>query len=148
MNSDTCLSSFGARLFVVAPLGALVSWFPSLCCAESEDYIDGEFNSDNSLQLRLCFLFSAFRFIFSSRPDVLHTVPNSVQVQTVPTVQAAPVLTDSFSRGHDPYAHACEPRLLTIVGWTSLRVKKIDLLRQVAYVLPCSSTPAGVSKSS
>ena len=62
MSSDTCLSSFGARLFVLAP---------PVCCAESEDSIDGEFNPENSLQLRLCFLFSAFRFIFSSRPDVL-----------------------------------------------------------------------------
>ena len=27
-----------------------------------------------------------------------------------------------FSRGHDPFAHACKARPLTIVGWTSLSV--------------------------
>ena len=57
MSFDTCLSSFGARLFVLAPLVPLVSWFPSLYCAESEDSLDGDFNSENSLQLRLSFLF-------------------------------------------------------------------------------------------
>ena len=50
--------------------------------------------------------------------DVLHTVINSVRVQTLPTS----VLTDFFSRGHDPFAHACEARPLTIVGRTSLNV--------------------------
>ena len=74
MSSDTCLSSFGARLLVLAPPVPLVSWFPLLCCAESEDSIDGEFNSENSLQLRLCFLFQPSLVFFSSRPDVLHTV--------------------------------------------------------------------------
>ena len=53
MSSDTCLSSFGARLFVLAPPVPLVSWFPWLCCAELEDSIDAEFHSENSLQLRL-----------------------------------------------------------------------------------------------
>ena len=59
MSSDTCLSSFGARLFVLTPPVPLVCRFPSLCCTESEDSIDGEFNSENKLQLRLC----AFYFI-------------------------------------------------------------------------------------
>ena len=49
MSSDTCLSSLGARLLVLAPRFLLVSWFPSLCCAESEDSIEDEFNSENSL---------------------------------------------------------------------------------------------------
>ena len=74
MSSDTCLSSFVACLRFLAPRFLLVSWFPSWCCAESEDSTDDEFNSVNSLQRRLYDLFSAFRVIFSSRPDVLHTV--------------------------------------------------------------------------
>ena len=45
-----------------------------------------------------------------------------VQVQTLPTAQATPALTDSFSRGHDHYTHACEARPLTTVGWTSSSV--------------------------
>ena len=45
---------------------------------------------------------------------------NCVQVQTLPTEQAAPVLTDSFSRDYNPYTHACKARPLTTVGRTSL----------------------------
>ena len=60
--------------------------------------------------------------ISTSRSDVLHTVKNSVQVQTLPTAQATPALTDSFSRGYDPHTHACKAKPLTIVGWTSLSV--------------------------
>ena len=43
-------------------------------------------------------------------------------VQTLPTEQATSVVTDFFSRGHDPYAPACKARPLTIVGRTSLSV--------------------------
>ena len=59
---------------------------------------------------------------FSLSFDVLHTVINSLLVQTFRTAQVTPALTDSFSRGHDPFAHACQARPLTIVGWTSLSV--------------------------
>ena len=55
-------------------LVVVFSWFPSLCCAESEDSIDEEFSSMNSLQQSLYYLLFAFRVIFSSGPDVLHTV--------------------------------------------------------------------------
>ena len=54
--------------------------------------------------------------------DVLHTVINSVYVQTLPTEQATSVVTDFFSRGHDPFAHVCKARPLNIVGRTSLSV--------------------------
>ena len=50
------------------------------------------------------------------------TVIYSVLVQTLPTEQATPALTDSFSQGHDPSAHACKARPLTFVGWPSLSV--------------------------
>ena len=60
------LSSFVARLLVLAPRFLLVSWFPSLCCAESEDSIDDEFNSENSLQLRLYYFFQPSVLFFSS----------------------------------------------------------------------------------
>ena len=46
---------------------------PSLCCSESADSIDIELNSENSEQLRLCFLFFSHSH-FSMRFDVLHTV--------------------------------------------------------------------------
>ena len=46
----------------------------------------------------------------------IHTVINSVYVETLPTEQATPALTDSFSRGHDPFALACKARSLTSVG--------------------------------
>ena len=74
MSSDTCLSSFGVRLFVLAPPVLLVSRFPSLCCTESEDSVDSKNSSEKSSQLRLCFLLQPSVFFFSSRPDVLHTV--------------------------------------------------------------------------
>ena len=74
MISDTCLLSFSNCLRVLAHRFLLVSWFPSLCCAEPEDSIDEKFNSVSSLRQRLYNLFSAFRVIFLSRPNVLHTV--------------------------------------------------------------------------
>ena len=43
-------------------------------------------------------------------------------VQILPTEQATSALTDFFSRGHDPFAHACKARPPTIVGRTSLSV--------------------------
>ena len=54
--------------------------------------------------------------------DVLHTVINSVYVQTLPTEQATSVVTDFFSRGHCPFAHACKARPPPTVGRTSLSV--------------------------
>ena len=48
--------------------------------------------------------------------------PKCVQVQTLPIAQDTPVLTDSFSRGYDPYTHACKARPLSTDGWTSLSV--------------------------
>ena len=109
----------------------LVSWFPSLCCAESEDSIDGEFNSENSLQLRLCFLFQP-SVLFSQRDPMYCTLSiNRLQVQILPTEQATPVLTSSFSRGYDPYTHACKARPLTTVGRTSLSVIIIIIIPEV-----------------
>ena len=100
-------------------LRLLVPRFPSLCCTESEDSIDGEFDAEKSLQLRLCFLFQP-SVIFSHRDPMYCTLScNRVQVQTFPTVRAAPVLTDSFSLGHDSYTHACKARPPTTVGRTS-----------------------------
>ena len=43
-------------------------------------------------------------------------------MQTLPIAQDTPVRTDSFSRGYDPYTHACEARTLSTDGWTSLSV--------------------------
>ena len=68
--------------------------------------------------------------------DVLHTVINSVFVQNLPTEQATSVATD-FSRGYDPYTHACKARPPTIVGRPFLSVIIIswesmhDILRNI-----------------
>ena len=95
------------------------SWLPSLCCSEIEDSIDIELNSENSVQLRLCFLF----FSHSHRESTYCTLLfNCVQVQTLPTAQVTLALTDFFSWDYDPYTHACEARPLTTVGWISLSV--------------------------
>ena len=69
--------------------------------------------------------------VFSLMFDVLHTVIDSVYVRTLPAVQVPSALTDSFSRGHDPFTHACKARPLTVVEWTSLSVIVIVIvLRQ------------------
>ena len=55
-----------------------------------------------------------------------------MQVQALPTEQAAPVLTDSVSRGYDPCTHACNARPPTTVGRTSLSVINI-------IICPCAT---------
>ena len=77
-------------------------------CTESEDSSD--LSSENLFQQQPVFdsPFVFFLFVFD--------------VHTLPTAQVPSALTDSFSRGHDPFAHACKARPLTIVGWTSLSV--------------------------
>ena len=62
--------------------------------------------SRNGLCLFHPFVF--FLFVFDALP--------------LPTAQVTPALTNSFSRVHDPFAHASEARPLTTVGWTSLSV--------------------------
>ena len=102
----------------------LSSWPPSLCCTESEDSSDS--NSENLYQEQLVFSFHPMCFFFVIRCSThCH--------QTLPTAQVTPALTDSFSRGHDPFAHACKARPLTIVGWTSLSV---SLSLSLSPVLP------------
>ena len=134
MSSDTCLFSFGARLFVLADR---FPWFPGLlrCVAQNpRDSIDDEFHSENSLQLRLCFFFQP-SVLFSHRDPMYSTLSfNRVQVQTLPTEKAAPVLTDSFSHRYDPYTDACKARPLTTVGRTSLSVIIIIILPKVPFL--------------
>ena len=64
-------------------------------------------------------------------------------VQTLPTAQVTPALTDSFSRGHDPFAHACKARPLTIVGWTSLSVSLS--LSSLAICIGCGARSGWVT---
>ena len=54
--------------------------------------------------------------------DVLHTVINSVYVQTLPKEQATSVVTDFFRGVVTPSLNACEARPLTVVRRTSLSV--------------------------
>ena len=55
MSSDTCPLSFVACLRVLALRFLLVSWFPSLCCTESEDSSD--LNSESLYQQQPVFHF-------------------------------------------------------------------------------------------
>ena len=54
-------------------------------------------------------------------------------MQNLPTAQASPALTDSFSWGHDPSAHACKARSLHIVPLTPLPRAKSRLRSYVAF---------------
>ena len=94
-------------------------------CTESEDSSD--LNSENLFQHQPVFI-SSLR-VSSLVFDVLHTVINSVYVQTLPTEQATTALTDFVPRGHYPFAHACKARPLPIVGWTSLSVSSLSSTR-------------------
>ena len=94
-------------------LSSWILWPPSLRCTESEDSSD--LNSENLYQQQPVFLiFHVFRLVIRCTAQC--------HLQTLPTVQATPALTDSFSRGHDHFAHAWKVRPLTFVGWTSLSV--------------------------
>ena len=71
--------------------------------SESEDSSD--LNSENLFQQQPVFIpFLRVSLTF----DALHTVINCVYVQTLPTVQVPPALTD-FSRGHDPSLTPARP---------------------------------------
>ena len=67
-------------------------------------------NSENSLQLRLRFLFQPPVFLTEIRCTAQCHL-TCVQVQTLPTAQATPALTDSFSWGYDPYTHTIAVRV-------------------------------------
>ena len=132
MSTDTCLS----LPLVSVCLSWLLrfTWFlGSLRCVapESQDSIDGEFNSENSLQLRLCFLFqpSVFSFVIETRCTA-HCHSTVCKCKPWPTEQVAAALTDSFSRGYDPYTHACKARPLTTVRRISVSVIVITYLRE------------------
>ena len=71
MSSNTCLSSFGARLFVLAPR---FPWFPSLCCAESKDSIYEKFNSVNSFAATPVLPFFLPSVLFSDRDPMYCTL--------------------------------------------------------------------------
>ena len=124
-RSGTCQS------LPLAPRVPQVPRLPSLCCSESEDSIDFQLNSETSFQVRR-FFFSATR-ISHRDPMYCSLSFNSVLVQTLPTEQVTPALTDSSSRGHDPYTHACKARPLTTVGWTSLSVIVIVIAMRQSF---------------
>ena len=81
-----------------------------------------------------CAFHFSLPFSFSHRDPVYCTLSfNCVQVQALPTEQAAPALTDSFSRGYDPYTYACKARPLTPVGRTSLSLIVIVIVPSVKH---------------
>ena len=114
MSSDTCLSSFVARLLVLAP-----RFLGSLRCVAQNPRILFMMNLIQRIHCsHACTTFFSLPcyFLIVNR-CIAHCQFNRVQVQALPTEQAAPVLTDSFSRGYDLYTHACKA-----VGRTSLSV--------------------------
>ena len=54
--------------------------------------------------------------------DVLHTVINSVYVETNANRASHTSVTDFFSRDHDPFTQASQARPLAVVGRTPLSV--------------------------
>ena len=78
-----------------APPVPLVSRFPSLCCTESEDSIDGEFNLENSEQLRLCFLFQPSVFFLIETRCTAHCHLQCVSANLAN--RASPALSVSMS---------------------------------------------------
>ena len=88
------------------------------------------------------FIPSCFCLMF----DVLHTVINSVYVQTLSTEQGTSVLKDFFA-SHDPFAHACKAGPLTIVGRISLSVPLLLSLSEHAHAHETQSDKHVCSKS-
>ena len=100
-------------------------WFPgSLRCVAQNPRILLMVNVIQRIHYSYaCAFYFSLPFYFSHRDPRCCTLSfNCVQVQTLPKEQATPALTDSFSRGYDPYTHACKARPPTIVGRTSLSV--------------------------
>ena len=121
MSSDTCLPSFVACLRVLAPRFLLVSWFPSLCCTDSED--SSEFNSENLYQQQPVFLGSTSLANRASRTS-----------------------SDRFfSRGYDPFTHACKVRPLTTVGSSSSSSLHRSYHAQCPYGRSCRANQGSVT---
>ena len=123
MSSDTCLSLpvVSVCLSWLLPF----PWFPgSLRCVAWNPRILLMVNVIHRIHYSYaCASYFSLPFSVSHRDPMYCTLSfNCVQVQTLPTEQAAPALTESFSRGYDPYTHACKARPLTTVGRTSLSV--------------------------
>ena len=98
MSYGTCQLSLLVRVFVLASLARLSP--PGLT----------EFFQQQPV---FCYVFFRVHLMF----DVLHTVLNSGLVHTLPIEQASSVQQILFSRGDDPYIHACKARpSLTDVG--------------------------------
>ena len=121
MSPDTCRPSFVACLRVLAPVSP--GFLVALRCVAQNPMI---LLTRNLIQwitatpVLPSFCFPCY-FLIATRCTA-HWHFNRVQVQAWPTGQAAQVLTFSFSRGYDPYTHACKARPLTTVGRTSLSV--------------------------
>ena len=102
MSSDRCLSSFGARLFVLA---FWFPWFPgSLRCVAQNPRILLMVNLIQRIHYSYaCASFFSLPFYFLIETRCNYTLSlNRVQVQTLPTAQVPSALTDAFSWGHDP----------------------------------------------
>ena len=93
-----CWATVLATLFLL--LCSWLSWHPSLCFTESDDSHDFRIQwiyTSNSLCLTHSFVFCSMS---------LHTVINSVQVHTMPTVQVPSALARLFFVGSWPF-HSC-----------------------------------------
>ena len=85
-------------------------WSPSMRCT---GYDSSDLNSENLFQQQPVFISSLRVFFLLCSMYCTLSFANRASTS---------VVTDFFSRGHDPFAHACNARPLTIVGWTSVSV--------------------------
>ena len=92
MCSDYLFPSFGWPFACPGPPGVSPGFLASFVLTRIRGFRD--LNSENLYQQQPVFLSSNVFSMF----DVLHTVVNSVYVQTLPTEQATSVVTD-FTRG-------------------------------------------------
>ena len=118
MSCGTCQLPLWVFFFPGFPGLLVPSWFPWLLCCVApnpripEIWIREHMPATACVSLRVFLLFE-----FISWLDVLHTVLNSGLVRSLPKVQTSSVQQILFSRGHDPYTHACKARPpLTDVG--------------------------------
>ena len=111
-------------------------------CTESEDSSD--LNSENLFQQQPCVYFIPSCFFLYVIRCTAHCHQQCVCAKLANRASHTS-FNRLFSGGHDPFAHACKARPLTIVGWTSLSVSLschgCDMLNRSGSWLEMSHSP-------